>query len=101
MRKTVTIASRRGVRTIPRAAGVASPKKNISNVRRSILISSHSLTQGLERGDAADLEDLDFIAVEIAEDLESALEQFAAIAADLETGRDNRGCRGDFQGLRA
>ena len=35
--------------------------------------------------DSADLEDPDVIAEEIADDLQAALEQFAAIAADLRT----------------
>ncbi len=36
--------------------------------------------------DSADLEDPDVIAEEIADDLEAALEQFAAIATDLRNG---------------
>ena len=38
--------------------------------------------------DSADLADPDIIAEEIADDLEAALEQFAAIAADLRNGGD-------------
>ncbi len=41
------------------------------------------LDQGQEPGDSDDLEDPDVIAAEIADDLEAALEQFAAIANDL------------------
>ena len=63
---------------LPPLLTLIDPPSGKKRSRKSVCRILHSPIE-----DSADLEDPDVIAEEIADDLQAALEQFAAIAADL------------------